>query len=102
MSAKIEFERIRTLLSTQEGVAPGKMMSSEAIRYNDKVFAFFHNEMMTFKLGTRFDPADMGIDEWLPLGPFKTKPPLKGWFMIPEKHKDKWPQLAEMALLKMR
>jgi len=102
MNARNKFEEIRTLLSSQEGISPGKMMSSEAIRCNDKVFAFFHNEMMTFKLGSGFDPSDMGIDEWFPLSPFKTKPPLKGWYMIPEEYMDKWPQLAEMAFLKIR
>ena len=78
------------------------MMSSDAIRYNNKVFAFFHNEMMTFKLSHDFDLMEFGIEEWYPLSPFRTKPPLKGWFMIPAKYMDKWPQLAEMALLKMR
>ena len=79
MSAKTEFQRISKLLSEQEDVAPGKMMSSDAIKCNNKVFAILHKDMMTFKLGSDFDPSDMGIDEWSPLSPFKTKPPLKGW-----------------------
>ncbi len=102
MNARSEFDRITKLLSSQEGVAPGKMMSSDAIRYNKKVFTFFYKDMMTFKLGADFDPTELYIEEWYPLSPFKTKPPLKGWFMVPEKYMDKWPQLAEMALLKMR
>lgn len=77
-------------------------MSSEAIRYKDKVFAFFHRDMMTFKLGYDFDPLDMGIEVWHPLSPFKTKPPLKGWYMVPEQYISKWPQLAELALMKMQ
>ena len=102
MKARKEFDRLSALMSTQDGVEPGKMMSSDAIRYRNKVFAFFHQDMMTFKLGADFDPMDMGLEEWYPLSPFKSKPPLKAWFMIPEKYMDQWPRLAEMALLKMR
>lgn len=100
MGTKAEFDRITKLLSTEPDVATGKMMSSEAIKCNGKVFAFFHKDMMTFKLGTDFDPMDHEIEEWYPLSPFKTKPPLKGWFMVPENYMDKWPKLAELALLK--
>ena len=102
MNALSEFKRIRQLLCNEPDVAPGKMMSSEAIKCNDKVFAFFHKEMMNVKLGADFDPMDHGIEEWYPLSPFKTKPPLKGWVMVPERYKEEWPRLAELALLKIR
>lgn len=38
-------------------VAAGKMMSAPALKCKGKVFAFFYNDAMGFKLGKEFEPA---------------------------------------------
>jgi hypothetical protein len=74
------------------------MMSSPGLKYNNKVFAFYHKGNMGFRLGPQFSPPQHGIKFAKPLSPFKTKPPLKGWYVIDQIEKDLWPVLAEMAL----
>ena len=82
----------------KHGVILGKMMSSPGLKYNNKVFAFYHKETMGFRLGPQFDPMASGIKNAKPLSPFKTKPPLKGWFIIESVESDLWEDLTEMAL----
>jgi hypothetical protein len=78
-----QFEAIRNLLcSNNEDVEPGPMMTAPGIRHKGKVFAFYHEQAMTFKLGKEFRPEDYDIDEWEWLSPFKNKPPMKGWWGI--------------------
>jgi len=84
--------------SAHSDVQVGKMMSSEAMKVNDKVFVFFHKGEMGFRLGNDFDPGAHGIHHWHPLSPFKTKPPLKGWFIVSNKEIEKWNELCNMAL----
>ncbi len=76
----------------------GKMMHSPGLKYRDKVFAFFHKEAMGFRLGPNFDPEKMGVINAKPLSPFKTKPPLKGWFIIEKHEMDTWGMLTELSL----
>lgn len=77
----------------------GKMMSSPGIKYKNKVFAFYHNKEMIFKLGKQFVPKSMGIENYQLLSPFKNKPPLAGWFQIPYEYGEKWETLARQAQL---
>ncbi len=53
---------------------------------------------MGFRLGSGFDPNEFGLKEVRPLSPFKTKPPLKGWFMVDKSESDDWQTLASLAL----
>lgn len=85
------------MTSRHDHVAEGKMMSRPAIQYKGKVFAFYRKQQMVFKLGDDYSPEEDGIPDWSPLAPFKTKPPLKGWFSISFDHEDRWPELAERA-----
>ncbi len=78
-------------------VKMGKMMSSEAVKVNDKVFAFYHKGSMGFRLGANFDTQKFGVLSAKPLSPFKTKPPLKGWYMVFETESNQWEILAQMA-----
>ncbi|WP_298238489.1 hypothetical protein [uncultured Algibacter sp.] len=99
MDAKLYFEDIRTIFCSQsEVITVGKMMSSEAIHYKGKVFAFFSTkEKMVFKLGKDFNPES----DTLPLevfSPFKSKKPLSGWFQLDYSYKQSWYNLAEKAL----
>lgn len=94
------FDFIADRLSSQIGVARGKMMSSPGLKCKGKVFAFYHKEQMGFKLGKDFDPEAFGIDTWSYLSPFKQKPPMKAWFLIPFSEKEQWEKLANLALEK--
>lgn len=79
-------------------VTEGKMMSSPAIHYNGKVFAFFSkNKKMVFKLGKDFFPKDSEIT-LSEFNPFKTKKPLKGWYEVDFEQHEKWPDLTSLAL----
>ena len=93
------FERIRRLLcSSEEGVTVGKMMSSPAIHYNKKVFAFFSSkDKMVFKLGKDYprDQMDVTFKEF---SPFKNKKPLAGWYEVDYSYLPKWEPLAREAL----
>ncbi len=81
-----------------KGVHLGKMMSSPGLKFNNKVFAFYHKETMGFRLGTTFDPISFGLKNVKPLSPFKTKPPLKGWYVIEKEESVIWDNLAGLAL----
>jgi hypothetical protein len=88
---------------TQEhnDITLGKMMSSPAIQYQGKVFAFFYNKKMVFKLGRDFQPESLGIREYSLLAPFKTKPPMVDWFEIPATEQQRWEKLARYALQRL-
>lgn len=99
MDSQTLFNEIaETLMKRENNVSLGKMMSSPGIQYKGKNFAFIHNDEMTFKLGKKFNAEANGIHEVRYLSPFKTKPPLKAWFVITESQSHIWPELAEMAL----
>jgi hypothetical protein len=55
-------------------------MMSPAIQYQGKVFAFFYNKKMVFKLGRDFQPESLGIREYSLLARFKTRSPMVEWF----------------------
>jgi hypothetical protein len=86
------------LIKKYKNVSSGKMMSSPGLKYNDKVFAFFHKDRMCFRMGPKVNFSEMNIENFEPLNPFKNKPPLKGWFYVNFIEKEKWEHLAEMAL----
>ena len=93
---------IDNLSSQYPEVTSGKMMSSPGIKYRNKVFAFYHANHMVFRLGKDFIPEEEGISTFNYLSPFKNKPPMKGWVEIPFVYHKKWPDLAEMALMRMK
>ena len=95
------FEHLVIKFEKKNGVAKGKMMSSPALKCKGKVFAFYHNEEMGFKLGKEFEPKEHGLKDWSYLSPFKNKPPMKAWFMIPYSEKAHWESLTSLALDKM-
>lgn len=86
------------LIQEHNDITLGKMMSSPAIQYQGKVFAFFYNNKMVFKLGRDFQPESLGIREYSLLAPFKTKPPMVDWFEIPAIEQQRWEELARHAL----
>lgn len=96
---EIYFNEIRNQLCLRDlNITSGKMMSSEAITYKNKVFAFFsRKKKMVFKLGKNFDPHTYGIEIQV-FNPFKKRGPLNGWFEVPFSEKEQWEPLAEKAL----
>ena len=78
-------------------VARGPMMSAPGIRYKKKNFAFFYKNEMTFKLGKNFNAKANGIKKVRHLSPFKTKPPLKAWYIVSPDQKDIWEDLTDLA-----
>ena len=83
--------------SRYKHVARGPMMSAPGIRYKTKNFAFFHKNEMTFKLGKKFNTKANGIKNVRHLSPFKTKPPLKAWYIISSDQKEIWEELTQVA-----
>ena len=97
------FQAIAARLAAEsQDIITAKMMSSPGIRYKEKVFAFFYQGGMVFKLGREFDPATLGLHDYRLLSPYKTKPPLCDWFEIPVTHIERWEVLARLALQRMR
>ena len=81
------------------GAVQGKMMSSDALKVRDKVFCFFYEQKdaMCFKLGKDADPERPELATASLLNPFKSKGPLKGWFVVPFTEKAVYQALTEEA-----
>jgi hypothetical protein len=92
------FESISTeMVARYNQVEWGRMMSSPALVYRNKVFVFFYRDMMVFRLGKGFQPHKYGIKDFRFLNPFKDRPPMKGWFEIPSSEDKHWAELTELA-----
>jgi len=79
-------------------IQKGKMMSSPALVYRDKVFAFLSRKYrMVFKLGKDRDLSAYDF-ETVPFNPFKKKGPLSGWYEVPYSDFQHWEKLAQEAL----
>jgi len=89
---------VKQFIDNNKDVIEGKMMSSPGLKVKDKVFAFFHENEMGFRLGKDFDPSAEGLHHWHLLSPFKTKPPLKAWFIVEEADSEHWTSLCQRAL----
>ena len=87
-----------SFLNQNKEAEDAKMMSAPGVGFGTKVFAFYFRDAMIFKLGKDFVPQDEGISNWDYLNPFKNKPPMKAWFVIPfEGGKQYWKRLCEKA-----
>lgn len=87
-----------TFCETDQEVTEGKMMSSPAIHYKNKVFAFFsRRNTMVFKLGKNYPvhELDVALNEF---NPFKKKGSLPGWYEVKYTEHHKWPALTTKAL----
>ena len=96
------FQEIADRLSREQpDVSQGRMMSSPGLAYRGKYFAFVHDAAMVFRLGKDVEPAHLGLATVRPLNPYKTKPPVPGWFVVAETEHDRWEELARAALARM-
>ncbi|MEO9512929.1 MAG: hypothetical protein ABJN84_07700 [Flavobacteriaceae bacterium] len=83
-------------------VTEGKMMSSPAIHYNNKVFAFFSRQnKMVFKLGKGF-PEEKHHAQLRAFSPFKSKKPLTGWYEADFEGIEIWKELTSISLMKIK
>ncbi len=86
-------------VSSNQGVAPGKMMTAPALKFKGKVFAFYWEEKMGFKLGKDRDLAtEFSIADFEFLSPFKNKPPMTAWYMVGAEYQAQWEALTLAAL----
>ncbi|RDY59851.1 hypothetical protein [Flagellimonas nanhaiensis] len=99
---QMEYEKFLEIRSTMcikhEFVTEGKMMSSPAIHYKGKVFAFYsRTNNMVFRLGKEYpvDKLDMEMTEF---SPFKSKKPLSGWYEVGFGQHHHWDNLTQVAL----
>lgn len=83
-------------------VTEGKMMSSPAIHYKNKVFAFFSRQnKMVFKLGKDF-PVEKHHAQLVEFSPFKSKKPLTGWYESDFEGFEIWNELTSISLRKIQ
>ena len=90
------------MLSRHGDIATGKMMSSEALTFGGKVFAFYSAKGAGVGLGVRLGrdyPFErLPLTTWSHLAPFKTKPPMRDWILVGADDVERWRDLAEEAL----
>ena len=60
------------------------------------------NDEMVFRLGKEYNPGEDSLEKFSLLNPFKSKPPLSGWFVIPADYQMKWEHLSKKALKKIK
>ena len=94
------------LVANQAGVERGRMMSSDAVTFGGKVFAFYTTKGrfagLGVRLGREVDVFSLKLAEWEYLAPFKTKPPMMDWILIGSGDRDRWPEMAGLGLDIMR
>lgn len=104
--AEIYRKLAEALVASAPDVAHGRMMSSPAVTVGGKVFAFYTKpgkfSGMGFRLGRDYDFGSLPAGSWTHLAPFKTKPPMRDWIIVPPERSDLWAGLAETALGLMR
>lgn len=94
------------LIASEPGVERGRMMSSDAVKFGGKVFAFYTNKGRFAGLGVRLgrdvDVFSLKLKAWEYLAPFKSKPPMMDWILIDGQDRLRWPEMARFALTVMR
>lgn len=94
------------LVAKETGVERGRMMSSDAVTFGGKVFAFYttkgHFAGLGVKLGRDLDVFSLKLTEWEYLAPFKSKPPMMDWIVVGNQDRDRWPEMARLAFDVMR
>jgi len=94
------------LVAAEPDVQHGRMMSSDAITFGGRVFAFYTGkgrfEGLGLRLGRAFDVNALALSSWEYLAPFKSKPPMKDWILVGAAHRNRWPELARLALKQMK
>lgn len=92
---------LKKLTAKDKSVTQGRMMSAPGIVYDGRVFAFYWKQKMGFRAGREFDPQSLKVKEWEYLNPYKNKPPMVDWFILPYSESKKWELLAKVSLHKL-
>jgi TfoX/Sxy family transcriptional regulator of competence genes len=93
------FDKIADEVSVKfPDVSIGKMMSSPGIKMGKKVFAFYYDDNMVFKLGKNYDHSKLKLKEIRFLNPFKNKAPMTAWIVVDKEYSDQWETLTITAL----
>ncbi len=95
------YQILKSLSRSEKEVSLGKMMSAPGIVYDKRVFAFYWKEQMGFRAGREFDPDTLSIKKWENLNPYKNKPPMLDWFILPFSESPSWSKLARISLKRM-
>lgn len=73
-------------LNTQDNVQRCQMMSTNAVTFCGKVFAFYTTKGGRIGLGSHAgretDLSQFNLRNWQIVAPFKCKPPMKDWIVI--------------------
>ena len=93
-SEEIFWQIVSKLTAENDQLVEGKMMSSPALKLNNKVIAFYHKDAMTFKFEKETELYKSQYPGSSYLSPFKNKPPMKGWLAIPQEFKEDWSRLT--------
>ena len=89
---------VAKLIDHNDQLMEGKMMRSPALKLNNKVVLFYHNDAMTFKFGKETELYKNQYPGSSYLSPFKNKPPMKGWLSIPQEFKGEWLKLSHKCI----
>jgi len=79
-------------------LARGQMLSSPAIEYKGRAFAFCHKDNMIIKYDDRQVLVNIGIRATQDYRPFTNRVSLSRWCEVPFYYHADWTELAEMAL----
>ena len=97
------FDQIRQQMCVRDPrISSGRMMRSEAITYQGKVFAFFSTKQkLVVRLGKSFQPTEAEAD-LQPFNPFKNRSAMTGWYEIPFADHRLWEHYCEQALARIQ
>ncbi|MDX1479621.1 MAG: hypothetical protein R3301_18040 [Saprospiraceae bacterium] len=75
-----------------------RMLSSPAIEYKGRVFAFCQRGQMVIKLGSDEQLIGLGVRATPGYQPFMNQVVLSQWREVPFYYREDWREIAEMAL----
>lgn len=100
MDARKRFDEIADDVLAKNGdVELTQMMGMPALKRGGKLWVGFWKDEMVFKLTDETEREQaLGIKGAHLFDPGERNRPMKEWVVVPQKHADRWPQLAEQAL----
>jgi hypothetical protein len=100
MNARKRFDEIADDVLARNGdVELTQMMGMPALKRGGKLWVGFWKDEMVFKLTDTADREQtLELEGAHLFDPGERNRPMKEWVVVPQKHADRWPQLAEQAL----
>jgi hypothetical protein len=86
------------------GVSTAPVFGKPSLKHGSKAFACLFGEAVAFKLmaGTTEHQAALALPGAALFDPSGGRRPMKDWVCVPVAHAERWPQLAEAALARLR